>query len=96
MTGWVVRALAKRLAALLNSSGLAMGTADAPASSMTTALIPLEPMTAPSPPRPALRMLPSGSAKEMLAAVSFISPAGPMSATPTLGPYLSCNTLMAS
>ena len=96
VTGWVVRALVKRLEASLKASGLAMVTPGAPASSMTTALIFFAPMTAPRPPRPALRMLLWGSAKEMLAAVRRISPAGPMMATPTLGPYLAWSTLMAS
>jgi len=96
VTGWVDRAVAKRLAALLKASLSAMGTPGAPVSSMTMALIFLEPMTAPRPPRPALRMLLWGSAKEMLAPVRRISPAGPMMATPTLGPYLACRTLMAS
>jgi hypothetical protein len=92
----VVRALANRFAALLNASGLAMATPGAPASSMITAFILLDPIAAPGPPRPALRMFPSGSAKGMLAAVSLISPARPTMATPALALYFAWSTLMAS
>ncbi len=49
-------------------------------------MIFLEPMTAPSPPRPWLRILLSGSLTEMLAAVILISPAGPMVRTPVFLP----------
>ena len=49
----VSEAFVSFLMATSNSAGLAMGTGAWPSSSSTMALSPLEPMTAPSPPRPA-------------------------------------------
>ena len=72
--------------ALLKASGSASWMPGAPSSSMAMNLIRLEPMTAPRPPRPWLRILPEGSFTEMLAAVSRISPAGPMAITPVFLP----------
>ena len=54
--------------------------------SMVMYLIFLEPMTAPPPPRPWLRMLPSGSFTEMFAAAILYSPAGPQTTTPIFLP----------
>ena len=85
--GLSMRALAKARLAARKSSGRAISTL-ASLASIAMNLIPLEPITAPSPPRPQERIREPGSLTEMLAAVIFISPAGPMEITPNFSPSL--------
>src|SRR5512133_4393705 len=72
--------------AFLKASGSASWMPGAPSSSMAMNLMRLEPMTAPRPPRPWLRILPDGSFTAMFAEVRRISPAGPMAITPVFLP----------
>jgi len=81
--GWSSRVLAKMRAASLNFTASLGITGGVPVSSMEMNLTFFEPITAPRPPRPRLRMRDSGSATEILAESIFISPTGPMAMTPT-------------
>ena len=74
-------------------SGSWMPTGGAPESSMTTAFSPLDPITAPRPPRPHTRLgTPSTSVLDIRADESCISPAGPIKARLALDPKRSRRT----
>ena len=88
VTGCFLKPATNALLASLNFSGSAGSRLEVPSSSTTITLRPLDPMTAPTPPRPACRVgRCSISVKAMDAADIFISPAGPMLMQATLSPY---------
>ncbi len=72
-------AAANRLDTSLNVVRSVMGGVSLPAFETITAFNPFDPMTAPSPPRPAARLgFPSGSVAWIEALANIISPAGPI------------------
>ena len=78
----------KILAAALKRASSAGWRVTVPASSRMNALIFLEPMTAPTPPRPMWRVgCSSRSQAAIEAPPSIISPAWPMTMKVTLSPY---------
>ena len=88
VTGCFFRPSTKILLAALNFSGSFGVRILFPVSSRTITLIPLDPITAPVPPRPACLVgLSSISVHAIVAALIFISPAGPMEIVDILSLY---------
>ena len=87
-TPWLRRPSLKIFAAALKRTGCSGWRSDVPVSSRMNALIFLEPMTAPTPPRPMCRVGRSSRSQAAIEApASFISPAWPMTMKVTLDPY---------